>query len=33
MKAVLLDRAGRHSEVDCPTIGSLEELPALLANL
>jgi putative hydrolase of the HAD superfamily len=33
MKTVLLDRAGRHPEVDCPTITSLEELPALVANL
>jgi putative hydrolase of the HAD superfamily len=33
MRAVLLDRAGVHEGLDCPTISSLEELPPLLSNL
>lgn len=33
MKAVLLDRAGRVPEASVPKISSLEELPALVANL
>jgi FMN phosphatase YigB (HAD superfamily) len=33
MNAVLLDRSGRHPEIDCPTIASLHELPAVVAEL
>lgn len=33
MNAVLLDRSRRHPSVDCPTIASLHELPAVVAGL
>ena len=32
IRAVLLDRSGRHPEVDCPSISSLEELPDLISK-
>ena len=33
MNAVLLDRSGRHPDVDCPTIASLHELPEVVDEL
>ncbi|HZA39750.1 MAG TPA: HAD-IA family hydrolase [Actinomycetota bacterium] len=33
INAVLLDRSGAHPDTEWPTIGSLEELPAIIANL
>jgi putative hydrolase of the HAD superfamily len=33
MKAVLLDRAVKYSNLDCPTVATLEELPALVENM
>lgn len=33
MNAVLLDRVGRYPDPGCPTISSLEDLPALVSNI
>lgn len=33
LQAVLLDRARRYPRADCPTIGTLEDLPALVSKL
>jgi putative hydrolase of the HAD superfamily len=33
LRAVLVDRAGRHAEAECPRIGALTELPDYLASV
>jgi putative hydrolase of the HAD superfamily len=33
MKPILVDRSNRYPDYDCPTVGSLAELPALLAAM
>lgn len=33
LHAVLLDRVGRYPDAGCPTIGTLEDLPAVVSNL